>query len=458
MKKKVFLFAVAALALAACSNDETVSVTQSDAIAFRPLATNVTRAADINASTLEGTGFYVSARKHSDNAEYFTDVAYTVFSTPSGIKTWTSANPYYWPGDNSELDFFAYAPKAVGDSHNDQITAHADYKSFEITPSTTAASQVDLIFANENQKKKSTDNAGVVLNFHHAESKIVIMLKNSNPNLTFTVGNVTIGNVKDKGQYVYTGVVDSRLKYTDWGWTGASNTTYTQTVSNGSAYSTSTPAQVGVDMILVPQTLTHAITYASSANGAAFNGSYINVELKIQNATGGAYIIGDGSTFKTALWPLPATEWDPGKKYIYTVDLAGGGYNPTNVNGTDENLDPVLDGAEIKFVTVTVDDWDSQSYTVGNMVFAKGGTHAANIAAEAGEYTITITGLTSGEAISSVSTTVGTVTPTSGTVGTQGTFSFNLSVGANTGSARSVDIVVTGASGATTINLTQAAP
>ena len=359
MKKNLFILGIAALAFAACSNDEVVEVNQGNAIGFRPLMTGLTRASDIDADALETTGFYVSARTHSDNAAYFTDAAYTVFNTPSGVKTWTSASPNYWPADNSELDFFAYAPQATGEGHNAQITAHAAYNSFEITPSSTASAQVDLIFANENQKKKSTDNAGVVLNFHHAESKIVIMLKNSNSNLTFTVGDVTIGNVKNKGLFVYTGVVSDLLKYSDWSWTGATNATYTQTVANGSAYSTSSPQQAGVDMILVPQTLTNDSKYESDENGANFICSYITVQLKIQNAVSSAYIVGDGSTFKTALWPLPATQWEPGKKYVYTVDLAGGGYNPTNVASTNEDLDPILDGAEIKFVTVTVDEWDT---------------------------------------------------------------------------------------------------
>ena len=54
-----------------------------------------------------------------------------------------------------------------------------------------------------------------------------------------------------------------------------------------------------------------------------------------------------------------------GKQYTYTVDLAGGGYYENNETG-DEALDPILGGAEIKFVSVTVDDWtviDGNVYT-----------------------------------------------------------------------------------------------
>lgn len=368
MKKKLLILAVAGFALASCSNDETVASqvnSEANEISFRPLMTGVTRAADINATTLETSGFYVSARKHSDDSEYFTDAAFTVYTTPSSVKTWTCNTKYYWPSDDSELDFYAYSPKAVGDGYNTQITAHTAYKSFEITPATTASSQVDLIFANANQKKKSTDKTGVVLNFRHAESKVVIQLKNTNSSLTFTVGDVVIGNVKNKGQFTFTGETDNLLKYADWAWDGASNTSYSQTVASASAYSTSSPAQAGVDMILVPQTLTNATTYRNSDANAVFDGSFITVQLKIQNTVGGAYIVGGEASWQVALWPLPATVWNPGKKYTYTVDLAGGGYYPTNQSaiGTGSALDPILNDTEIKFVTVTVDEWNT---TPGN--------------------------------------------------------------------------------------------
>jgi hypothetical protein len=328
----------------------------------------VTRAADIDAGSgtngLQTIGFNVSARKHSPDAAYFTDALYEY-----GSGSWTCANKHYWPEDDSELDFYAYAPAT-----SDQITAHADYKTFAVKPATTASTQVDLVFANTNQKKKSTDNAGITINFRHAESKVVIMLMNSNSSLKFTIGEVTIGNVKDRGVFTYqsgssTANTDGRnlgqLDYDDWAWTSVENTTYTQTVADGTIYSTSTAKQAGVDMILIPQQLTTASVYSGDGTGATFNASYITTQLKIQNAVNDDYIVGT-SGFVTALWPLPATKWEPGKKYIYTIDLAGGGYFTTNQDAGEDALDPILDGALIKFVTVTVDDWaDGGNAAVG---------------------------------------------------------------------------------------------
>ena len=63
MNKKLFFLAIAALGLAACSNDDVVEINQSledaNTISFRPVVTNVTRATDITASSLQTSGFTV---------------------------------------------------------------------------------------------------------------------------------------------------------------------------------------------------------------------------------------------------------------------------------------------------------------------------------------------------------------------------------------------------------------
>lgn len=373
MKKKVFLFAVAALALAACSNDETVTVNESGAIAFRPLATNVTRAADVNLGT---NGFYVTALKHgtTPSAEntYFENVHFT------GSSTYTSTNKYYWPSDYN-LDFYAYSPAAA--TATDLV--RTDYKTFVVTANSTVSSQIDFVYANTNDWGKATldggtdgshqmgdADAGVTINFRHAESKVIIKLKNTNPNVKFTVKDVTIGNLYNKGTFTYGSTnTDTKngghLNNSEWGTllSGSASeytSAFTQTVANASAYSTSTSAQAGNDMILIPQTLVNETKYtkvgADPAVNDPFKGAYIKVELKMQNSANNAYIIGTSSTWQEAMWPLAALQWQPGYKYIYEVNLSGGGYFPAN-HDTDEDLDPILEGTEIKFVTVTVDDW-----------------------------------------------------------------------------------------------------
>lgn len=376
MNKKLFFLAIAALGLAACSNDDVVEINQSledaNTISFRSFATGMTRAADVDLTT---NGFYVTALKQGQtpSAEntYFDNVHF------EGSSTYTSTNKYYWPSAYN-LDFYAYSPAAAAESD----VVRTDYKTFVITANGTAENQVDFVYANTNDWGKATlqggtdgshamgaVDAGVAINFRHAESKVIIKLKNTNPNVKFTVGQVTIGNLYNKGTFTYASTNTDgtgHLTNAEWGTLRSGNdnaytSTFTQTVANGSAYSTSTSAQAGVDMILIPQTLVNATTYTpvnpeTPAVDDPFKGAYIKVQLRMQNNNNDAYIIATSSTWQECMWPLAALQWQPGYKYIYEVDLAGGGYFPANKD-TDADLDPILEGAEIKFVTVTVDDW-----------------------------------------------------------------------------------------------------
>lgn len=372
--KKLFIFAIAALSLAACSNDEVIEVNQDNVISFRPIVSGTTRAADIDAGSgtygLQTLGFTVFANVGSSETNYFPETAFTYSNG-----AYTSATKYYWPSSGT-LDFFAYQ---YSQSANNTVSHTALTKAFTVTPSATAANQTDLVVACTTGKSKVSNSDGVTLNFRHAESKVTIKLKNSSTTTTATVGDVVLGNVYTTGTYTFTGSTDNAetpssvtntdvnnnstyLKYSDWTGQGTSGS-YTQAAATTSYTSATEATALTNSMILIPQTLTNANAYASSSSGAAFNGAYITVALKIQNTTGSAYIVGDAETTVTAMWPLPATKWLPGYHYTYTVDLAGGGYYQTNQENTNEELDPILGGAEIKFVTVTVDSWTDGTVT-----------------------------------------------------------------------------------------------
>ena len=150
MKKNLFILAVTAAALASCSNDVTTAVNKTlnapQEITFRSTTDGMTRAADTDLSYLQTNGIYVSARNSSDNSAFngFTDKLFTYASS-----VWSYSPAYHWPSSGN-LDFYAYAPAVSG-----QITAHTDYKSFAVTPSATAADQIDLVFANANGKNKT---------------------------------------------------------------------------------------------------------------------------------------------------------------------------------------------------------------------------------------------------------------------------------------------------------------
>ena len=360
MKKNLLILAVAAVALASCSNDETVAVNESDAISFRALTTGMTRG--IDASFANGTSFKVTAFETGATSNtYFSNV---VFTAVEGT-TFTSTQKYYWP-NTYNLDFYAWQPATASDTYN----------SITVTPAAEATSQIDLVYGRTNNWGKQTGEGthdgknGVTINFRHAESKVLIKLYNSNSsNIKVTVRDASICNVKNSGVFAFgdtnTDTKDaSLLSSSTWNLSAASLTSYTQTDESNSKYNVAvgSAAQVGTDWILIPQSFTYATAYNDEDANDAFTAPCIKVNLKIQNVSNDSYIVGaasgDNGGYVTAMWPLKAdpTAWAMGKKYTYTVDLAGGGYYEKN-NTSDMTLDPILDGAEIKFVTVTVDDW-----------------------------------------------------------------------------------------------------
>lgn len=366
MNKKLFIFAIAALGFAACSNDEVVEINQGEAINFRPLVNNVTRAQSIDATEIQTQGFNVTAITNGTSTAYFSNADYTWNSTSS---TYTCATKYYWPSEGS-LDFYAYSPISSTYVGTGKQIVKTDYKTFDVTPSATPSEQVDFVYANTNAKTKGTDGKVTTLNFRHAESNIVIQLKNTATDLHFTVNDVAIGYILPTAQFAYTGSTNgtttttntdaaSGYYLTGWGTPTGARTSYSQTAGTTAYAASASATALSSNMILIPQELSVATQYSAAASGSSFDGAYISVELKIQD-TSDHYLAGTSSTYVTAMWPLTSITWLPGHKYTYTVDLKGGGYYLTN-NDSDIELDPVLEGAEIQFASVTVDEWITTS-------------------------------------------------------------------------------------------------
>lgn len=387
MKKFFFFAAIAAIGLASCSNDETIAsqaTSESNAISFRPLATSLTRSADITTTNL--SSFWVTANliAGSSVTNYFggeTPVQFSDANIGTGdgqhastAGTYTSATKYYWPS-SGKLDFIAFAPATGTD-----ITTRTDSTHFSVTPNATPSAQQDFLYAVVRNQTKAANGTGVVLNFRHALSKVIIKLKNSSTDLHFTVKDVAIGNILPTGAFAPVYYLTDQIGFCTNNESAKSNTTiasesgyyitgaawtpsgtareYKQTAGT-TAYAVNTSEAVALshDMILIPQGLTAQTGYETAAgdNNGKFLGAYISVELKIQDAQN-HYIVGSGEDYVTAMWPLAALTWLPGHRYTYTVDLIGGGYYPTDQND-DGTLDPILDNSEIKFVNVTIDNW-----------------------------------------------------------------------------------------------------
>ena len=406
MKKSILILASAVLALAACNKVDIIEENLGDAIAFRPFTSTLTRAASAqDVTTANIASFKVTAFNAGTTANpYINDITYTKDATTSTFyvdpSKATATTPdysseYYWPANN--LDFYAYSwtDGSTPAYFSGSQVAKTAYNTFTYTPAVATSSadpvHADLVVACVPDASKATyGGPGVPLNFRHAASKIVVKVKNTAAQLKFDVDAWKVGYLYEKGTYTLPktstathyndgATSPTLLSLSNWTYTGATQAVGHEYVSNLStavsvAASTSTATALDGEMILVPETH-HTMTvdagYASTTAGSALAGAFIAVKLIIRNNdTAGTVIYGDtsGSTPTTlwAIWPLPASSvWEPGKKYTYTIDLAGGGYYETNQpetkTGADEDeLDPILDNAVIKFVDVTVDEWQTQ--------------------------------------------------------------------------------------------------
>jgi len=389
MKKNLFILAVAGLALASCSNDETVATSQnSNEISFRPFVNNVTRAANSTGvkSAFE-SGDIINVYANYTSSKYFQD------NFTSNGTTFSSTNKYYWPADvaTNNLTFTAI----WGATQKANTPGNVE----NYTPDAAAANQKDILVAKHVSAAKESP---VLMNFRHALSQIFVNVKNTNPNLKVTITGVRIGYVKTASTlFAYSGdATDAKelgstnnaanVAQSDWtlvdfatpgsGETYANNYKYDQTVTSteliGNTSDANHPFAGGfTPWILLPQDMKAFDVDASSnklyanaksggtgADAPDLSGSYIALQMKIENYNGSA---ATGTIVNTqwCYWPI-TQNWTPGYKYTYTVDVAAGGYMPTDTNN-DKILDPVLKGAVIDFsATCTIDAWDPQPVDV----------------------------------------------------------------------------------------------
>lgn len=406
MKKIYFFAALAAVALASCSNDETVAQYQGEAISFRPFVSNVTRASATNDITGPAAGaahdlakFKVtayptgtSATPYINAATYQYDNSGTFYVDGASASGNKYANEYYWPA-STNLDFYAHSYYGTNWFTSAEVTSVL-YNGYTFTPSTTANSTyTDVIFARISNigKKSSYDTTkeygadGVPLNFRHTASKIAVKVINSSKQLKFDIDGWKVGYLSASGVFAVGSSETSTagsgtFAFGDWtsNTTKDADTQYSSTFDKkyiGTEVATASAVTLDGEMILVPQRLTAATAYQTSGDDDhKLNGAFIAVKLIIRNTDSsvdgeGTVIASDGaSTPGTiwAIWPIgddgttTTFNWEPGKKYTYTIDLAGGGYYEEDQND-DGNLDPILAGAIIKFVSVTVDNWNTDT-------------------------------------------------------------------------------------------------
>lgn len=252
-----------------------------------------------------------------------------------------------------------------------QSTTTAGSLAATFTPNAAAASQTDIMYA---RKTLTAVESPVVLNFRHMLSQIDVKVKNSNASLEFDITGVRIGYVSTSGTFACTAsTVTANDNLAQDTWTPTAMTGDAEAKANTYKYDVESLTQNisgKVDVataigsfstwMLIPQDVTGATAYAISGSAATtdpqLNGAYIAIKMNIKNTLTDDEIVAE----QWCYWKIATIEWNPGYKYTYIVDLAGGGYQPADQNG-DGNLDPVL-GTPIEMSALcTIDTWDTSS-------------------------------------------------------------------------------------------------
>lgn len=334
MKTTPIIAVLSALALASCAQDEPVTINRADTIGFRPAMGTQSRSTETTNANL--TSIMVGG--FIDGQLYFPDTEFK-----KGADAFFVSSPAYrWPGDDSELSFYAYSPANPGGTVN--IASDARTVT-DFSPAEQLADQVDFITATATGTKSVNEVPGVELTFNHQLSQIEVRAKSENTVYTFAISGVRIGEPVSQASYDF----DSSA------WTlGSANAIYEESYTTPKTVTDTAQSVMGAggNAMLIPQQLVAWNPETDASNTA--KGAYLSVKLNVRTTETGVQIYpfpSDGNCQWAAI-PID-TDWQAGKKYIYTLDLTNGaGY----VDPHDPQPGKPVLGGPIKF-TVDVVDW-----------------------------------------------------------------------------------------------------
>lgn len=344
MNKAIYLCAAAALALASCSNDETVEMAKGDGISFRTVAGLNTRGAETATADLNTNGVYVTSFKE-DGSIMYTETHYTV---NAGV--WSAGQ--FWEQEN-KLNFYLTYPKLDQWQTGFELTNGKQITGFKVADN--IEDQVDYVAAYVESAKT---NAAIQADLQHILSQIEIQAKSGNTSYSYEISGVRIGKISSTGNYTFPTLAEKFGSFADL----SGSKTYEYAIANPVTLNTAnggTIASLKVDdlgnAMLIPQDLTAWDGAADGVNAAG--NQYISIKVKItKNGEADPYYngwasVGVGGT------------WEAGNKYIYTLDLTNGagrvdpdGPGPDQTEKPNQPGEDIM-GDQIKF-TVDVVEWN----------------------------------------------------------------------------------------------------
>ena len=324
MNKRILTVAVAALALAACSKNETVEVAGNRAIEFGTFVDNATRAvSEITQDNGKLTDFFVFGA-YGEN--YVTPV-FTNVAVKGGVGgPWTPTQTAYWQaGENYRFAAYSNGNATIADDYVSFAAAENKLTFMNYSPN----NENDLIVATAKVDNATATQGSVELNFEHLLSQVKFTFTNTDyKDYTMKISDLKINNAIKTA----TGTCTVETSGNTIAWQGTAET--------GAAYGLDEIADIAgtegaTDCFVIPQNGTDQITVTFTATLTDAS----NTEIAKGNFTANLGYAGDATgTTENA--------WTPGFRYNYTA----------TINGSD--IDDELEEKVIKFTVKAVEGWE----------------------------------------------------------------------------------------------------
>ena len=389
MKKVIFGTALASMALlSACSSDNelaNVETTANNAIGFHVVGNKAeTRATPITPNNITTTDFYVYAyiknAEGKDGSPFMggndNELGNKGINISYKSGNWSYTNPgdiRYWPTSDTKLNFYAVntgstpllfswkftnTQKEISYLCYDEYSASNFYIDEKDGTKKQHLTNKDAMYAVAKEQTYDTTNGKVTFTFKHILSQVVFKAKTQYDNdMEVDINAVSIYNFQTGGTFKIEGEEPAQSNWTlnetyptNGGFTvkkveTGKNITVTNSKSDNAKEISDGP------MLFVPQKLTKWAVPGSITAANTAKQSYLKITCKIKQ--GGAYLFGNVSEYKDLYVPFEA-DWQPGKRYIYTL-IFGGGYNaqgqailqPINFEATVEDWKDVTSGNDI---------------------------------------------------------------------------------------------------------------
>ena len=326
MKHTQLILAAALVALAGCNKVNVETVDETNEIGFRAVTSMATKA---NNAIISGTSYATDntfkvwgwQSEAADFSEFADDDASNFMSNltisycggpQDRANAWRNAEHYYYWPFTGAISFLAIHPSTVApsttgwDATNDK--PQATVEDYTITPGTNET--VDLMFAT-NQGTRRADALPMV--FKHALSQIEVQVKTDDDytdDVAFDVESVTFNNIDLSGDVAY---VNNAISWSDNA-AQTQNWVYYNTVLEDI---TKDYQLYGAAKVMIPQlanTLDPDATPDPDTVQATITIGYSMEQTDSEKITGTV-------TIADPFLSVANNEWEPGKKYNYTINF-----------------------------------------------------------------------------------------------------------------------------------------